>query len=671
MFASWFPVPKPSHPKSRQHRPRLETECLEERCLLDAGFRAIDGSGNNPAHPDWGSAGEALLRLAPAEYGDGVSSPAGANRPSARAISNAIAAQPADDELLNNRNLSAMIYAFGQFLDHDLDLTTPLSPREAFNIPVPAGDPYFDLDGTQVIPLSRSNFDPATGTGPGNPRQQLNDVTSFIDGSMIYGSDEVTARKLRTLVDGKLKVGPNGLLPLNNTANFPTGVLPMGNDTGLVPNDQLYAAGDIRANENIELTALQTLFVREHNYWADRINLETPGLSDEEIYQRARAIVGAELQVITYKEWLPTIFGRDPLGTYRGYNPNVNPGIANEFSTAAFRLGHTLLGADVEFLDNNAEEVAPEIELREAFTNPAKVAETGIGPILKYLATDPARELDNPVVDEVRNFLFGLPGAGGFDLASLNIQRGRDHGLADYNDTRAAYGLPRVRTFAQITSDRELQDKLREQYGNVNNIDLWVGALAEDHLPGSTLGPTLQRILTDQFGRLRDGDSFWYQRVFSGSRLAELEGTTLASIIARNTEINNLQNNVFLFEVRIQGTVFYDDNRNGTQDRREMGLPGIRVELLGEDGAVIARTLTGTGGRYRFTNINEPGTFTVRLTLPRGLVYTSEETQDVTATRGQTISGVDFGLRLSRPPARSLGELADYIASAMDELLGH
>src|SRR5262249_12712773 len=161
---------------------------------------------------------------------------------------------------------------------------------------------------------------------------------------------------------------------------------------------------------------------------------------------------------------------------------------------------------------------------------------------------------------EVRNFLFGQPGAGGFDLASLNIQRGRDHGLADYNTTRAAYGLPRVTSFSQITSDPTLQAKLAQLYKNVNNIDLWVGALAEDHIPGTSTGPLLRAVITDQFERLRDGDSFYFERVFSGGALAALEHRTLADIIADNTPINNLQDNVFFFKPSISGTVFNDVN---------------------------------------------------------------------------------------------------------------
>src|SRR5262245_66600522 len=97
----------------------------------------------------------------------------------------------------------------------------------------------------------------------------------------------------------------------------------MANDAHRVPDDQLFAAGDVRANENIELTSLHTLFVREHNRLAGRIAAANPGMSDEDIYQRARAIVGAEIQVITYNQWIPTLLGPNALPAYPGYNPNL------------------------------------------------------------------------------------------------------------------------------------------------------------------------------------------------------------------------------------------------------------------------------------------------------------------------------------------------------------
>src|SRR5262249_8042949 len=152
------------------------------------------------------------------------------------------------------------------------------------------------------------------------------------------------------------------------------------------------------------------------------------------------------------------------------------------------------------------------IPLNVGFFNPPQITlnNTGVGRILKYLASDPSSEIDTSITDPVRNFLFGQPGQGGFHLASLNIQRGRDHGLSDYNAIRQSYGLGRVTSFADITSAPTLQQKLHDLYGNVDNIDPWVGGLAEDHLPGTSTGPLISAVLRDQFTRLRSGDRFWY-----------------------------------------------------------------------------------------------------------------------------------------------------------------
>ncbi len=505
-------------------------------------IQSFDGRGNNAENPNWGSVNETLLRMSPAAYTNGISDPAGANRPSARAVSNAFSAGP-EEGILNDRDFTAFVYAWGQFLDHDIDLTDTASPKETFPIVVPAGDEWFDpsSSGTMIIPVSRSKYDPATGTSAENPREQTNSITAFVDGSQVYGSDSVRAVALREFSGGRMKVSEGNLLPFNTEG------IPNANDAHRVADTELFLAGDVRANENPELIALQTLFVREHNRIAAEAAQQNPNWTDEQLYQYARRIVIAELQKITYDEFLPAILGTNAMPRYQGYQANVNPNIATEFSTAAFRLGHSMLGADIEFLDNDMNETREAMLLRDAFFNSTVVTETDIDPLLKYLASDNAQEIDTMVVDDVRNFLFGAPGQGGFDLASLNIQRGRDHGIADYNTVRVAYGLPRIASFEQITSDKSVQASLAATYGSVDNIDLWIGGLAEDHLPNSSAGETFTAILVDQFTRLRDGDRFWYENSLSDNLVRDIQNTSLADIIRRNTGLTKLQEDVFFY----------------------------------------------------------------------------------------------------------------------------
>jgi len=506
-------------------------------------FRSIDGTGNNTANPDWGSTGIHLLRQASgAHYTDGLNSPARSAQPSPRHISNEIFAQ--STPVKNNRYLSDFVWQWGQFVDHDIDLTQSHSPAEPFNIPVPPGDPWFDptSTGTAEIPLSRAAYDPTTGIT--DPRQQINQITAYIDASNVYGSDTARADWLRANDgSGKLKITDHGLLgdllPFNDTTQANAGG----------PGTDLFLAGDVRANEQVGLTAMHTLFVREHNRLAEQIAMANPALAGNDIYQRARQIVGAQIQAITYNEFLPALLGTNAIADYAGYNPTTDASISNAFATAAYRLGHSMLSPQLLRLDDLGN-VIPDgnLALRDAFFNPTRITdEGGIDPLLKGLASQKMQEIEPLIIDDIRNFMFGLPGSGGLDLVSLNIQRGRDHGLADYNTLRIDFGLLPVTDFDQITSDPVLAAMLELLYGDVNSIDPWVGGLAEDHLPNGSVGQLFTTIIADQFQRLRDGDRFWYELTFDGLLLDEITNTTLADIIRRNTRITRIQDNVFFY----------------------------------------------------------------------------------------------------------------------------
>jgi len=308
----------------------------------------------------------------------------------------------------------------------------------------------------------------------------------------------------------------------------------------------LGVAGDVRSNEQPGLTTLHVAFLREHNRQARRLAGLHPNWDDERLYQEARKIVGAEMQVITYNEFLPSLLGRS-LPAYSGYRAGVNPGLSNVFATAAYRFGHSQVGPDIDILDADFEETSI-VDLGAAFFNPTVLpAIGGIDPVIRYMSVDTAQHVDNTIVGPLRNFLFGPPGSGGFDLASLNIQRGRDHGLPSYNRVRGDFGLKAVRNFGQITSNAALASRLQQLYGSVDNVDAWVGLLAEDHVRGGSLGPTATAILIDQFTRLRDGDRFWYQNgQFSTADLAMLERTKLRDVLQRNSGAAGLQPNVFV-----------------------------------------------------------------------------------------------------------------------------
>ena len=620
---------------SRKKAVRLNLMALEERAVpaVLLPLRTIDGSGNNLAHAEWGQAGTDYLRIAPAAYADGISSAAGASLPSGREISNALSDQNGQSTT-NDRLMSAMVYAWGQFIDHDMGLANT-GTSEPLPIAVPMGDPSFDpaSTGTQTISMKRSVFDEKTGTSTANPRQQVNAITAWMDGSMIYGSDATTAASLRTMQGGQMKTSVGNLLPTDEKGNF--------------------LAGDTRAQENPELTSLQTVFVREHNRLAAEFAKANPTWTDEQLYQQARSWVIGEVQAITYNEWLPSLLGQAGLKTYSGYKPQVNPGIANEFATAGFRFGHSIVGSDIEFLDNNGVEVAPAMSLKDAFFNPTIVKTLGVDGVLKYLASDPSQEVDLKVVDELRDFLFGAPGQGGLDLVALNIQRGRDHGLSGYNATRAAYGLAKVTDFAQITDDKALQAQLKAVYGSVDKVELWIGVLAEKHLPGASVGATARAIIADQFTRLRDGDRLWYQNTFKGADLQTIQRTSLSAVIARNTGLDNLQKNAFFFKAEVNGKVFVDTNGDGKLSPRETVLGKVKVELVAIDsGEVFATTTTNQQGQYSLGVLDglRLGSYTVRVTLPDGNVVDGPK---VTFTKGDTMVQAHVAVPPKPPAARA------------------
>ncbi len=332
-----------------------------------------------------------------------------------------------------------------------------------------------------------------------------------------------------------------------------------------IPDETEFISGDVRSNEQPGLTSIHTLLLREHNLIADKVAFHLDAGDDEAlnqayiqfrdeyvpslgldfepteqqirgefIYEASRAIIGAKSQVITYKEFLPLLIGNEGAEDLEVLDPErLDPRLSVEFSGAAFRLGHTLISDQLRTIDNDGLE---EITLSDAFFNPSLISEGGVDKFLIGLNYQESNDIDNRVIDSVRNALFGPPGSGGQDLVAINLQRGRDLGIPSYVEVYESLfpDATPIETFDDLIPlfGEEVTALFAEAYDNVDQIDLWLGGIAEiagDH--GGLLGPTFSAIIEDQFARLRDYDRFFYT-----DQLADPE--SFLSIVANAVDID-------------------------------------------------------------------------------------------------------------------------------------
>uniref|UniRef100_A0A3P9H2K3 Myeloid-specific peroxidase n=1 Tax=Oryzias latipes TaxID=8090 RepID=A0A3P9H2K3_ORYLA len=317
--------------------------------------------------------------------------------------------------------------------------------------------------------------------------------------------------------------------------------------------------GDVRVDENIALTSIHTLFVREHNRLARGLKNLNPHWDSETLYQEARKIMGAYTQKIVFKDYLPHIVGddamRNQLGRYPGYNPDIDPSIANVFATAAYRFAHLAIQPALSRLDADYREHPqfPSVPLYEAFFTPWRVVfEGGIDPVLRGLLDQPAKlnTQDQMLVDALRERLFQFVQHLALDLGSLNMQRSRDHGIPGYNAWRKFCGLSQPSNLAELTEvlkNEELARRLLELYGTADNMDVWLGGVAEPFVRGGRVGPLFACLIATQFQRIRQGDRLWYENpgIFTRGQRAVLGSVKLSKIICDNTDITSVPVDAF------------------------------------------------------------------------------------------------------------------------------
>ena len=476
-----------------------------------------------------------LTRLTAPAYADGTDAPTPIPV-AADSVAFEVFSQ-GDADIPNSFDLSALWIFWGQFVDHDLDLNPEQEGADA--------ELLKDAPPFSVI---RSEFEhDADGV-----RQQFNTITPEIDASNVYGSDLGRQEALR--------LGEGGRLLVTDAADGPD--LLVTSDVAFGTGGDTFVAGDIRAAENIGLTSIHTVWVNEHNHWAERFAAEQPGATDEEIFQQARAVVESLIQKITYEEFLPVLLG-DALPEYAGYT-GVDTQITTEFSTAAYRFGHTSIPDRFVYLGEDGDMVGEPDPLFDAFDTGAPLIENGLAPTLRGLLEERSQAIDTKVVDSLNFFLFTPDGGlSGFSLPERNILRGNDHGIDTWLNVRAQVvgdvdpaALSGSTDFSVISSDPDVQADLAAVYDSVDQVHLWVGGLAEDYVPGTTLGVTFQMIQADVFARVRDGDPFFYlNREWTDQNvLEEILDTSLADVLMRSGGIDAVQRDAMLASDRQGGT---------------------------------------------------------------------------------------------------------------------
>uniref|UniRef100_A0A6A7G5H1 NAD(P)H oxidase (H2O2-forming) n=2 Tax=Hirondellea gigas TaxID=1518452 RepID=A0A6A7G5H1_9CRUS len=538
-------------------------------------YASYDGFYNNLAYPEQGAVDTPLLRLLPTAYRDGVYQP---TKRSTNPFTVSEATMKGKSGMVSKAGKTAFLVFFGQqVVEELLDAQRPGCPPEYFNIPIPedhefrTADPY-----PKEMPFLRTRYSMNTGFAPSNPRQQLNEITPYLDGGLVYGVAKGWADVLRAFTNGTL--APHGQLAWHDELgkDFPAANsqrLPMANPPpptkhaqyvkqhATDPVDRFFKLGNPRGNENPFLLTFGVLLFRWHNKLAMQLHELHPTWSEERLFNEARKWVIATHQSIVMYDWLPKWLRQSP-APYEGYKVTVNPQISHVFQSAAMRFGHTLVTSGVYLRDKASEGCGT----RNYTLHPQNHHSAGVRTCNSYwrspelfkddpdnierflmgLSSQSTEREDNIIVEDLRGRVFGPLEFSRRDLMAINIQRGRDHGLPDYNTARKYFGLRKLSSlepehYKNVTGSSmppPVLARFNSVYRYPNETDIWVGGLME-----TTLGPgqLFTKIIKDQFERIRDGDRFWFENenndLFETEERQRIRNTKIIDLILSVTSL--------------------------------------------------------------------------------------------------------------------------------------
>jgi hypothetical protein len=503
--------------------------------------RTADGSYNDLSQPAMGAAGARFGRNVPLEYTHPDPEPA-ILEPNARRISRELMTR---STFLPATSLNVLAAAWIQFNVHDWMSHGESQIEHPWELELDKGDPWTD----ERMRIQRSRQDPPHGKDTDAPTYS-NKNSHWWDASQIYGSDAERQASVRTGVDGKLKIGDNGLL-LYDEKN--------GTDlTGFTDN---YWVG---------ISALHTLFTLEHNTLCDMFKAKHPSWSDDDLFDHARLVVAALIAKIHTVEWTPGIlanpsvqlgmntnwwglqgqwlhrrFGRladdEVVSGIPGSDTNHHgaPYALTEEFIAVYRL-HPLLPED--FLFRSAVDDTPLMErkLMEVQGAPTRaiVEELGIRDIMYSMGTSHPGQIRLHNYPRAFQALQRMNGQV-IDLAATEIMRDRERGVPRYNEFRRLLHLEPVKRFEDLTDNPHWVEQLRRVYNNdLERVDTLIGLLAEPLPPGFGFSETAFRIFVLMASRRLKSDRFftvdYRAEVYTKEGLDWIEHNTMSTVLIRH-----------------------------------------------------------------------------------------------------------------------------------------
>ncbi|XP_052870387.1 peroxidase-like [Anopheles cruzii] len=519
-------------------------------------YRNIEGLCSSRLVSSWGEAGQPFGRLVSPSYGDGVSSPVmmgnGSPFVSARNISffvfgidetsdptstilntyflQAIAndlAYPAENYTIKCCDKGSLVFS--------CNATQCAIPDGCDSVMIASDDPIYKFFNVQCLDYSRLLTAPQTQ--PPQPVKQINQATSLLDLSFLYGTT-VEQNPSRMMSGGRL------LAVRRNGTDWP-----VFNPTGCTrpQQDICFLVADNRSYVSPMSAMVQLLFFREHNRLALRLALLNPSWSDTTLFEEARRINIAQYQKIVYYEFLPRLLGRSNMvsnrlifegaGFTNDYSAFQDPSAIAEFANVVAPFMNSQLPGSI---DINVTGTIESLRLSDLYPKLA-LLESNFAAFFGALSTQQTRLLDTSFTIEWKNFMFRGDNDVGKDLLALGIQRMRDFGFASYNVYRGQCGLASITTWEAYNATLkepcfETINNLQAIYPTVLDLELFVGGAFEKPLPGSLLGPTFSCIVQQQFLRARTGDRYFFEAggqdgSFTVAQLTEIRKISMARLM--------------------------------------------------------------------------------------------------------------------------------------------